>query len=183
VQSKYKSSGRPPISCKIGHPLRHSKPKASPKSPRRRFVNQYNIIVDPNRFRSLNIPLWAKVRGFGPRQQHGAGGAPLSSLIPFVVRGRGYVKASPTFRVLLLKSRQGTPVFAKDVARIELGPTSAEESPSLTGRARSPAIALHNDTSGQNALECIDNVKARLADMRSALPKGVEILSVLTVQT
>ncbi|MFX8820836.1 efflux RND transporter permease subunit, partial [Acinetobacter baumannii] len=31
---------------------------------------------------------------------------------------------------------------------------------------------------GQNALDVIDNVKARLAEMASALPKGVEIIPV-----
>ena len=31
---------------------------------------------------------------------------------------------------------------------------------------------------GQNALDVIDNVKARLSDMASALPKGVEIIPV-----
>jgi hypothetical protein len=31
---------------------------------------------------------------------------------------------------------------------------------------------------GQNALDVIDNVKARLADMAAALPKGVEIIPV-----
>jgi Cu(I)/Ag(I) efflux system membrane protein CusA/SilA len=63
------------------------------------FVRQYNIILDPNRLRSLGIPL-AKVRDAVRGSNMDVGGRTVElSEFEFVVRGRGYVKSA--------ESRQG----------------------------------------------------------------------------
>ena len=95
----------------------------------------------------------------------------------FVVRGRGYVKSLSDLSNVVLKVDKGTPVLLKDVARIELGPDERRGITELNGEGEvASGIALQRF--GQNALDVIDNVKARLADMASALPKGVEIIPV-----
>jgi Cu(I)/Ag(I) efflux system membrane protein CusA/SilA len=141
------------------------------------FVKQYNIIVDPNRLRSLNIPL-AKVRDVVRGSNMDVGGRTVElSEFEFVVRGRGYVKSVADLSNIVLKVDRGTPVLLKDVARIELGPDERRGITELNGEGEvASGIALQRF--GQNALDVIDNVKARLADMASALPKGVEIIPV-----
>ena len=141
------------------------------------FVRQYNIIVDPNRLRSLDIPL-AKVRDAVRGSNMDVGGRTVElSEFEFVVRGRGYVKSISDLSNVVLKVEKGTPVLLKDVARIELGPDERRGITELNGEGEvASGIALQRF--GQNALDVIDNVKARLADMASALPKGVEIIPV-----
>jgi Cu(I)/Ag(I) efflux system membrane protein CusA/SilA len=76
-----------------------------------------------------------------------------------------------------LKVENGTPVLLKDVARIELGPDERRGITELNGEGEvASGIALQRF--GQNALDVIDNVKARFAEMASSLPKGVEIIAV-----
>src|SRR5882757_1353294 len=95
----------------------------------------------------------------------------------FIVRGRGYVKSISDLSNIVLKVDKGTPVLLKDVARIEMGPDERRGITELNGEGEvASGIALQRF--GQNALDVIDNVKARLADMASALPKGVEIIPV-----
>src|SRR5437660_6415191 len=141
------------------------------------FVKQYNIIVDPNRLRSLNIPV-AKVRDAVRGSNMDVGGRTVElSEFEFVVRGRGYVKSISDLSNIVLKVEKGTPVLLKDVARIELGPDERRGITELNGEGEvASGIALQRF--GQNALDVIDNVKARLSDMASALPKGVEIIPV-----
>ncbi|MDU6729251.1 MAG: CusA/CzcA family heavy metal efflux RND transporter, partial [Bradyrhizobium sp.] len=141
------------------------------------FVRQYNIIVDPNRLRSLNIPV-AKVRDAVRGSNMDVGGRTVElSEFEFVVRGRGYIKSISDLSNVVLKTEKGTPVLLKDVARIELGPDERRGITELNGEGEvASGIALQRF--GQNALDVIDNVKARLADMASALPKGVEIVPV-----
>src|SRR3981189_557983 len=141
------------------------------------FVKQYNIIVDPNRLRSLNIPL-AKVRDAVRGSNMDVGGRTVElSEFEFVVRGRGYVKSISDLSNIVLKVEKGTPVLLKDVARIEMGPDERRGITELNGEGEvASGIALQRF--GHNALDVIDNVKARLADMASALPKGVEIIPV-----
>ena len=77
----------------------------------------------------------------------------------------------------MLKVENGTPVLLKDVARIELGPDERRGITELNGEGEvASGIALQRF--GQNALDVIDNVKARFAEMASSLPKGVEIIPV-----
>ena len=141
------------------------------------FVKQYNIIVDPNRLRSLGIPL-AKVRDAVRGSNMDVGGRTVElSEFEFVVRGRGYVKNVSDLSNIVVKVDKGTPVLLKDVARIELGPDERRGITELNGEGEvASGIALQRF--GQNALDVIDNVKARLSDMASALPKGVEIIPV-----
>jgi Cu(I)/Ag(I) efflux system membrane protein CusA/SilA len=141
------------------------------------FVKQYNVVVDPNRLRSLNIPL-AKVREAIRGSNMDVGGRTVElSEFEYVVRGRGYVKSLADLSNVVLKVDKGTPVLLKDVARIELGPDERRGITELNGDGEvASGIALQRF--GQNALDVIDNVKARLADMASALPKGVEIIPV-----
>ncbi|MCX7322082.1 MAG: CusA/CzcA family heavy metal efflux RND transporter, partial [Hyphomicrobiales bacterium] len=141
------------------------------------FVKQYNIVVDPNRLRSLDIPL-AKVRDAVRGSNMDVGGRTVElSEFEFIVRGRGYVKSLSDLSNIVLKVDKGAPVLLKDVARIELGPDERRGITELNGEGEvASGIALQRF--GQNALDVIDNVKSRLAEMASALPKGVEIIPV-----
>ena len=141
------------------------------------FVKQYNVVVDPGRLRSLNIPL-AKVRDVIRGSNMDVGGRTVElSEFEFIVRGRGYIKSISDLSNVVLKVENGTPVLLKDVARIELGPDERRGITELNGEGEvASGIALQRF--GQNALDVIDNVKARFAEMASSLPKGVEIIPV-----
>jgi Cu(I)/Ag(I) efflux system membrane protein CusA/SilA len=141
------------------------------------FVKQYNVVVDPNRLRSLNIPL-SKVRDVIRGSNMDVGGRTVElSEFEFIVRGRGYLKSVADLSNVVLKVENGTPVLLKDVARVELGPDERRGITELNGEGEvASGIALQRF--GQNALDVIDNVKARFAEMASSLPKGVEIVPV-----
>jgi Cu(I)/Ag(I) efflux system membrane protein CusA/SilA len=141
------------------------------------FVKQYNVVVDPNRLRSLNIPL-SKVRDVIRGSNMDVGGRTVElSEFEFIIRGRGYLKSVADLSNVVVKVENGTPVLLKDVARIELGPDERRGITELNGEGEvASGIALQRF--GQNALDVIDNVKARFAEMASSLPAGVEIIPV-----
>jgi Cu(I)/Ag(I) efflux system membrane protein CusA/SilA len=141
------------------------------------FVKQYNVVVDPARLRSLAIPL-SKVRDVIRGSNMDVGGRTVElSEFEFIVRGRGYLKSIADLSNVVLKVENGTPVLLKDVARVELGPDERRGITELNGEGEvASGIALQRF--GQNALDVIDNVKARFAAMASSLPSGVEIIPV-----
>jgi copper/silver efflux system protein len=125
------------------------------------FVKQYNIVVDPNRLRSLDIPL-AKVRDASAAVTWTSEDAPSSSRNSSSSCGaEATSKACPTSSNIVLKVDKGTPVLLKDVARIELGPDERSGITELNGEGEvASGIALQRF--GQNALDVIDNVKKRV---------------------
>ena len=141
------------------------------------FVKQYNVVIDPQRLRSFDIPL-SKVRSAIRASNMDFGGRTVElSEFEFVVRGRGYLKGIPDLRKIVLKNDGGTPVLLEDVARIELGPDERRGLTELNGDGE-VASGIVLQRFGANALEVIDNVKNRLAELAGSLPKGVDIQTV-----
>ena len=141
------------------------------------FVKQYNIVIDPQRLRAFDVPL-SKVRDAVRASNMDVGGRTIElSEFEFVVRGRGYLKGIPDLQKVVLKALGGTPVLLQDVARIELGPDERRGLTELNGEGE-VASGIVLQRVGANALDVIDNVKARLNDMRASLPSDIEIKAV-----
>ncbi|TAN63419.1 MAG: efflux RND transporter permease subunit, partial [Magnetospirillum sp.] len=95
----------------------------------------------------------------------------------FVVRGRGYLRGIADIEQLVLKSERGTPVRLSDVARVELGPDERRGLTELNGEGEVVSgIVLQRF--GQNALDVIERVKAKIAEITPGLPEGVSIKAV-----
>jgi Cu(I)/Ag(I) efflux system membrane protein CusA/SilA len=141
------------------------------------FVKQYQVVVDPNRLRGLNVPL-AKVRDAIRASNSDFGGRSIElSEFEFVVRGRGYLRGVQDIENVVIRADNGTPLLMKDVAHVEIGPNERRGLTELNGDGEvASGIALQRY--GANALSVIDSVKATLAQLAPSLPKGVEILPV-----
>jgi Cu(I)/Ag(I) efflux system membrane protein CusA/SilA len=141
------------------------------------FVKQYNVVIDPQRVRSFDIPL-SQVRNAIRASNMDVGGRTIElSEFEYVVRGRGYLKGIGDLQKIVLKNDGGTPVLLQDVARVELGPDERRGLTELNGDGEvAGGIVLQRF--GANALDVIDNVKKRVAEIAGSLPKGVDIAAV-----
>ena len=141
------------------------------------FVKQYSIVVDPSRLKSFDIPL-GKLRDAVRASNMDVGGRVVElAETEFMVRGRGYIRSIKDIEQIVLKSEGGRPVYLRDVARVELAPDERRGITELNGEGEAVSgIAVQRY--GQNALTVIDNIKARLAEIKSSLPDGTEIIPV-----
>ena len=92
----------------------------------------------------------------------------------YMVRGRGYLRGAADIENLVLKAAGGVPVLLRDVARVELGPDERRGVVELNGEGEvvgGIAVARY----GENAMNVIDNLKAKIEEIRPGLPEGVEI--------
>jgi Cu(I)/Ag(I) efflux system membrane protein CusA/SilA len=141
------------------------------------FVKQYNVVVDPQRLRSFDIPL-SQVRNAIRSSNMDVGGRTVElSEFEYVVRGRGYLKGIGDLQSIVLKNDGGTPVLLADVARVELGPDERRGLTELNGEGE-VASGIVLQRFGANALDVIDNVKKRISEIAGSLPKGVDIVAV-----
>ncbi len=89
-----------------------------------------------------------------------------------MVRGRGYLRGMSDIENLVVKADKGTPVLIRDIARVELVPDERRGLTELNGEGEVVSgivVARY----GQNALDVIDNVKAKIAEISAGLPQGV----------
>ena len=141
------------------------------------FVKQYNVILDPQRMRDRGITM-AKMRDAIRASNSDVGGRTVElSEFEYVIRGKGYLKSINDLGDIVLKTNNGTPVLLRDVARVELGPDERRGITELDGEGEvAGGIVLQRF--GMNALDVIENVKKRFAEIASSLPKSVEIVPV-----
>ena len=138
------------------------------------FVQQYQVTVNPRRLQAYGIPLARVAQAIRMSNVDVGGRVVEMAETEFMVRGRGYLRGVPDLEQLVVKAEGGVPVLLRDVARVELGPDERRGIAELNGEGEVVAgIAMARY--GQNALEVIDNIKAKIAEIASGLPEGVTI--------
>ncbi|MEI7841908.1 MAG: efflux RND transporter permease subunit [Gallionellaceae bacterium] len=141
------------------------------------FVQQYQVTVDPVKLRAYGIPL-SKVTQIIRDSNRDVGGRVIEMAeTEYMVRGKGYLHGIHDIENLALKSERGTPVLLRDIARVALGPDERRGIAELNGDGEVVSgIAMARY--GQNALEVIQNIKDKIAEIAPGLPEGVSIQAV-----
>ena len=141
------------------------------------FVQQYQVTVDPAKLKAYGIPLM-RVAEVIRNSNRDVGGRTLEMAeTEYMVRGRGYLRGREDIENLVLKAQNGTPVRVADIGRVELVADERRGITELNGEGEVVSgIAMARY--GQNALEVIDNLKARVAEVSAGLPAGVSIETV-----
>ncbi len=139
-------------------------------------VRQYQITVNPNALAAFKIPLDAVISAVR-RGNNDVGGRLVEfSGREYMVRGRGYVKGIKDLENLVLRSQGGTPVLVKDVATVALGPELRRGIADLDGEG-DVVGGIVVMRSGENALNVVKRVEAKLEELKPSLPKGVEVVA------
>lgn len=141
------------------------------------MVRQYQVQVDPDKLRNYSIPLAKVVSAIESANQETGGSVVETAEAEYMVRAHGYLESLTDFRnIPLMVSSSGTPILLSDVARIQIGPELRRGVTELNGEGEvtGGVIVMR---AGQNALEAIDAVKAKLTILKKSLPEGVELVT------
>ena len=140
------------------------------------FVKQYQVTVDPAKLLAFGVSV-RDVATAIQRSNLDVGGSVLDIAgTEQVIRGRGYITSQDQLLDVPLKaSARGTPVTVRDVGEVQLGPAIRRGIAELDGEGE-VAGGIVIMRYGQNALDVIDAVKARLAEVQKTLPEGVQVV-------
>ncbi|HEX7600253.1 MAG TPA: efflux RND transporter permease subunit, partial [Polyangiaceae bacterium] len=140
-------------------------------------VRQYQVTVNPNQLVAYKLPLEAVIEAVRKGNNDVGGRLVELSGREYMVRGRGYVKNIHDIEDIVLRSSEGgTPVLVKDVARVALGPEMRRGIADYDGKGDVVGgIVVMRE--GENALDVITRVKAKLDEVKSSLPEGVEVVT------
>src|SRR3989440_531066 len=90
----------------------------------------------------------------------------------YIITTLGRLENTDQFANIVLKSINGSLVYLKDVASIELGAQSYDQTCTLDGR---PSVALSvYQLPGSNALDVAKRVKERMRQLRDHFPPGID---------
>lgn len=143
------------------------------------MVKQYQVVVDPNKLRGYNLTLEQVQQAI--RQSATEMGASVIELAEaeYMVGVKGYVTRLKDLQQVPVGglSADGTPLLLKDIARVQLGAKPRRGIAELNGEGEvvGGIVVMR---SGENALNVIQAVKAKLDDIRPGLPEGVDLVEV-----
>jgi Cu(I)/Ag(I) efflux system membrane protein CusA/SilA len=142
------------------------------------FGRQYQVNVDPNRLRNYGLPIQRVVDAVRGGNAEAGGRLIEFGGTEYMVRGRGYAKSIADFEnIVVSASESGTPIRIRDIGQVVLGPDLRRGVSDLdgTGEAVSGIIVMRQ---GENALDVIDRVKAKIRQIEPGLPAGLKIVPI-----
>jgi Cu(I)/Ag(I) efflux system membrane protein CusA/SilA len=139
-------------------------------------VRQYQVSVNPNALAAYKVPLDAVIEAVRKGNNDVGGRLVELSGREYMVRGRGYVRSLQDLEKLVLKTEGGTPITVKDVATVSLGPELRRGIADYNGQGDvvGGIVVMRQ---GENALNVIERVKAKLEELKPSLPGGVEVVT------
>ena len=142
------------------------------------FSRQYQVNVDPNRLQAYGLSISDVVDAVRGGNTEVGGRLIEFGGTEYMVRGRGYARSLADFEnILLTTGEAGSPIRIKDIGPVALGPDQRRGVADLdgTGEVVSGIVVMRQ---GQNALDVIEGVKAKLAEIAPGLPAGVKVVPV-----
>ncbi|MGL5157069.1 MAG: efflux RND transporter permease subunit, partial [Aeromonas veronii] len=142
------------------------------------MVRQYQVRVDPDKLRAYGIPLSLIETAIKQGNQETGASVIEMAEAEYMVRSNGYLKSVEDLKQIPLGTTvRGAPLLLRDVADVVTGPQMRRGIAELNGEGEvvGGIIVMRY---GENAQHTIDGVKARLAELKSSLPQGVEVVTV-----
>src|SRR5205814_1812533 len=139
------------------------------------YEKQYQVNVDPNKLIAYDVTL-ADVSNAIRESNNDVGGRILElSGREYYVRGRGYVQDLGDIENVAIRARgpNGAPVLVKDVGSVRFGPEIRRGLLEWNGEGEAVG-AIVVMRYGENALDVIERVKKKIAELQPTFPDGVE---------
>ena len=133
------------------------------------FVQEYQIDVDPAALQAYNIPL-TKVMMAVKESNKDVGAKTVEiNQAEYLVRGLGYIKSIKDIEQAVVDVKDNVPVRISDIAQVTLGPATRRGILDKDGAEVVGGVVVARY--GANPLEVINNVKAKIKEIGTGLPK------------
>jgi cobalt-zinc-cadmium resistance protein CzcA len=138
------------------------------------FVKQYEIAINPERLRSMNLTLIDVYEALEKNNENTGSAYIDKKPTAYFIRGIGLVKTIEDIEKIVVKiNPTGIPVLIRDVATVQYG--SATRYGALVIDTTEAVGGVVMMLKGANANEVIKNVETRIQAIQKSLPKGVTI--------
>ncbi len=138
------------------------------------YEKQYQVTVDPQKLKAFGVTLQEVAAAIRDSNEDVGGRVLEMSGREYYVRGRGYVQSLGDLEKVVLRANGGTPVRIGDVGKVNFGPEIRRGLLEWNGEGEAVG-AIVVMRYGENALDVIERVKAKLAELKPSLPPGVEV--------
>ena len=137
------------------------------------FVKQYQIELSSTKMRSANVTLMEVLAAVQSANLNVGGKTVEENGAEFVLRGIGLVTSPEDLELVTVKAVEGTPIYLKDIATVQIGGDYRRGALDLNGQEAVGGTVVMR--TGENAKAVIERVKEKINEIAASLPPGVTI--------
>jgi cobalt-zinc-cadmium resistance protein CzcA len=141
------------------------------------YEKQYQVLVNPDRLRHYRIGIGDVYQAVARNNANSGGGVLPHYAEQYLIRGIGLVRDVDDLRSIVLKEKDGVPVYLRDVAEVSIG--HAVRQGAVVKNGVSEAVGgVVMMLAGGNAKAIVAKVQARVKEIneRGMLPGGLQIV-------
>jgi len=141
------------------------------------FAKQYQVLVNPDKLRHFGLSVSDVYLAVGSNNANAGGGVLPQYAEQYLIRGVGLVRDVEDLRAIVLKEKDGVPVYVRDVAEVQIGHEVRQGALIKNGVTESVGGVVMM-IAGGNAKEVVSRVKARVDEInrKGMLPDGLKIV-------
>jgi len=137
-------------------------------------VKTYQITVDPERLVAYRLGIPDVVEAIRANHLNAGGGYIPAAGEQYVVRGEGLIRDLEDLGEIVVSARDGTPVYLRDLGRLELAPLLRQGAVTRDGD-REAVAGIVLMLLGENSRTVAERVAERVGEIQRTLPDGVRI--------
>ncbi|MFM2177490.1 MAG: Cation efflux system protein CusA [Verrucomicrobiota bacterium] len=137
------------------------------------FVKQYQVELNSTKMRATNVTLMDVMTAVQSANLNVGGKVVEENGAEFVLRGIGLVTSVEDLELVTVKAMEGTPVYLKDIATVQIGGDFRRGALDLNGHEAVGGTVVMR--TGENAKAVIERIKEKIAQIAPSLPPGVTI--------
>ncbi|MEW6456411.1 MAG: CusA/CzcA family heavy metal efflux RND transporter [Acidobacteriota bacterium] len=140
------------------------------------YIKQYQVYADSDKLLKFDISLDDVVEGLKRNNRNVGGNIFQRYSQQYLIRGIGLLQSVKDIENIVLKSRDGIPVFMRDVADVEIG-QAVRQGASVKNGEKEVVGGIVMMLRGSNSREVVEMVEKKVEEINESniLPKGLKI--------
>jgi Cu(I)/Ag(I) efflux system membrane protein CusA/SilA len=138
------------------------------------MVQQYQVDLDPNRLRSYGLSIGEVVQAVRASNANVGGNVIEANGAWTIVRGVGLIQSVEDINHIVIRERDGVPVFVRQIADVRIG--DAFRVSALVKGAHEAVGGVVVARANVNTNDVIEGLKARIRQIEPGLPAGIRIV-------
>jgi len=160
----------------VVRPLLRSIPGVAEINSQGGYAKQYQVLVNPDKLRHFDLSIADVYQAVGRNNANAGGGVLPQYAEQYLIRAVGLVRDLDDIRAIVLRERDGVPVYVRDVAEVEIGHDVRQGAVIKNGYTEAVGGVVMM-IAGGNAKEVVSRIKARVNEInaKGMLPDGLKI--------
>ncbi|MBN1293639.1 MAG: efflux RND transporter permease subunit [Candidatus Latescibacteria bacterium] len=137
------------------------------------YVKQYHVLLDPNRMLNFGIGVREVIKALEGNNINSSGGYLLQGPEEKIIRGMGRIKTIDDIKNIVLKEKNGVPVYIENIADVEIGAFVRRGTAGENGE-EVVAVTVQNQYNS-NVLETIKGAESVLENIKQRVKGTITI--------